>query len=256
MPNKVISGFGLELLEGFVNLEIKNNATFPGNQLDITVNELSIGRKRVLSDIALTVDLATTGNNALDTGIESSATWYYVFVTYNPTQDVIGSLLSLSPTAPTLPSGFEEFRRIGAIRNSSASNFYQMRQYNDYCWYEMNDGGANNLITFGTATAFTALSCTALVPPPARLVNLHTELSLSNVAVDNVFSAYIRPTGSTLSTGIRACSIINQVTNIIIRDIAVAFIPLSSSQSFDYKLNAVPSVGGVVINVLGYYDPI
>lgn len=65
---------------------------------------------------------AGTGANSLDTGNFASNTWYALFVAYNPTAATACALLSLSSTAPTLPSGYTFYTRVGWIRTDGTVN--------------------------------------------------------------------------------------------------------------------------------------
>ena len=62
--------------------------------------------------------------NSLDTGSWAYSTQYYLFAIYNPTTTTRGLLWSLSATAPTLPSGYAYFVRVGGNFTQSASNYY------------------------------------------------------------------------------------------------------------------------------------
>ena len=66
------------------------------------------------------VNLATSGYNGLDTGSRTASSGYYIFTIANPSGGV-GSLASLSPTAPTLPSGYTKKRLVGYVFNNSAN---------------------------------------------------------------------------------------------------------------------------------------
>jgi hypothetical protein len=59
--------------------------------------------------------VAGSGNGALDTGTIATAQWYHVHVIKNPTNQQVDVLLSRSPSAPTMPSGFTLSRRIGSM---------------------------------------------------------------------------------------------------------------------------------------------
>lgn len=64
------------------------------------------------------LNLGSSGSvNQLDTGSIASASWYYVFAISNGV--TMGTLASLSATAPTLPSGYTFFARIGALRTAA-----------------------------------------------------------------------------------------------------------------------------------------
>jgi len=74
------------------------------------------------------VDITASGVNGLDTGSEAPNAWYAIFMIRNPDTEQVAGLLSLSPTAPTMPSGFTQKRLIGFVRNDVSSNFMWFRQ--------------------------------------------------------------------------------------------------------------------------------
>jgi hypothetical protein len=73
------------------------------------------------------------GNNpgGLDTGAFTASRTYFWFVIRNPTSGVVDALFSLSPTAPTLPSGYTQFRRIGALLTDTTPNWVNFMQDGD-----------------------------------------------------------------------------------------------------------------------------
>lgn len=64
----------------------------------------------------LALNAATNGVNGLDSGTLIDATWYAIYVIYNPTTATVASLLSNNFSNPlVLPSGFTHYRRIGSV---------------------------------------------------------------------------------------------------------------------------------------------
>jgi hypothetical protein len=104
-------------------LVIKNNATHPTYQMDIDADEIilqdSSGIAKSVSAVNLTVDITASGANGLDTGSEGNG-WYYIWVINNGA--TTAGLLSLSATAPTLPSGYTYKALLGAIYNNTDFN--------------------------------------------------------------------------------------------------------------------------------------
>jgi hypothetical protein len=98
------------------NLVIRNNASHADHQLDVDADEIithdASGNALKASAVNLTVDIAASGANGLDTGSASADTWYYVWVISNGT--TTAGLLSLSATSPTLPSGYTFKALVGA----------------------------------------------------------------------------------------------------------------------------------------------
>lgn len=83
--------------------------------------------RRVMG-ITPTLNSATSGANGLDTGSISANTWYYIFIIFNPTTNTSAVLMSLSSTAPTLPSGYTFKAPISAVRTDGSSNFIGFTQ--------------------------------------------------------------------------------------------------------------------------------
>lgn len=65
------------------------------------------------------------GLNSLDQGNFATGTWYSLWVIYNPSVGA-GALLSLSSTAPKLPSGYTFYTRVGWIRTSNNANCWPL----------------------------------------------------------------------------------------------------------------------------------
>ncbi|WP_454813754.1 hypothetical protein [Labrys neptuniae] len=88
---------------------------------------------------AITKSLSTwaagTGNGGLDSGSIAASTWYHVWLIRKDSDGSIDALLSLSATAPTMPSGYTARRRIGAIRTNASSQVTAFIQVgNDFIW--------------------------------------------------------------------------------------------------------------------------
>jgi len=114
------------------------------------------------------VAITTSGANGLDTGSEASNTWYYVYVIYD-NADVLAEagLLSTSSTSPTLPSGYDTFRRVGAVRNDGSSDFLKFYSSGSgrrkKIMYD-EDGSTTQVLTAGGATSFTNVDCSSYIP--------------------------------------------------------------------------------------------
>jgi hypothetical protein len=102
---------------------------------------------------------AGTGNGGLDTGAIAINTWYHVFAIKNPTTNVVDILISLSATAPTMPSGYTLFRRIGSIKTNSSSQWKGFSQRGDeFILTETLTQDVNTTTLGTTATPYTLAS--------------------------------------------------------------------------------------------------
>lgn len=125
----------------------------------------------------LTADITTGGAGGLDTGSEAADTWYAVHVIADFTggAGAVALLLSLSATAPTLPSGYSRFRRVGWVRNDGSSNFQDFEQTGNgrersYFW-DVDESNIQKLAG-GNATSFTNVDLSDCVPSTAKDVIL------------------------------------------------------------------------------------
>jgi hypothetical protein len=99
--------------------------------LGVTQVRLEIGQARDSSDAGnidvtatKTLDITTGGANGLDTGAEAASTWYAVWA-IGKTDGTTAGLLSVSFSAPTMPTGYTLKRLVGAVRNDASSNLIE-----------------------------------------------------------------------------------------------------------------------------------
>jgi hypothetical protein len=93
------------------------------------------GLMRLNSAAAKTTTAWSTGGGSLDTGTIAANTWYHVFIIGRPDQAIADVLISLSPTAPTMPANYTLFRRIGSMKTDGSQHWIGFVQYgNDFLW--------------------------------------------------------------------------------------------------------------------------
>lgn len=154
----------------------------------------------IINGGTLTADITASGANGLDAGAEAASTWYAVHIIDGPAV-AVASLLSLSPTAPTLPAGYTVFRRIGWVRNDGSQNFRpftcegrdRVRRYE----YNASTRAALSAVTGSVQNTFTTLSLAVFIPTTARRGFL--ELECDSLASDNY--AEVQTNGSGLASG-------------------------------------------------------
>jgi hypothetical protein len=161
--------FSAPVQGSFKNLLIKNNVGTPNTQTDVTADQVVVqvsnGASYLLSSVAFTINIAASGAaNELDTGSVTTNTVYYVYVIYNPGTATAAGLYSLSSTAPTLPSGYTAYARIGAVVTNGSSHFLAVTQKNDRSQFII--GGTNTanspILATGVAGTFNAVSPTII----------------------------------------------------------------------------------------------
>ena len=102
-----------------VNLLITNNPSAPNTVLDYVAQRISVGGF-IKANWTGTIDLSTTGANALDAGTIAANTVYGVYLIYNKTTNTFAGLASTSETSPTMPSGYTVKRLLATwLTNSS-----------------------------------------------------------------------------------------------------------------------------------------
>lgn len=117
--------------------------------------------------ISLTLDVSTSGANGLDTGSLTASTWYYIFLCYGTSG--LCCLASTSSTAPTLPSGYAQFVRVGALRYGSSNAFLASIQHGKYTkyigtMYQIASGST------GGESTFTAYDISDYIPGTSYIV--------------------------------------------------------------------------------------
>jgi hypothetical protein len=145
---------------------------------------------------AVTINAAVNGLNGLDSGALVANTFYAVYAVGASTKSdptavdpnnpsgfigvyVAGGLLSLAANAaPTLPSGFDMYRRIGYILTDGSANILDFTQCGDGLTRDMYYAAAiATNITAGASTTFAAVTTTASVPAGAVEVILKAILT-------------------------------------------------------------------------------
>lgn len=156
-------------------------------------------------------------------------------------------ILSLSAVQPTLPVGYDEFRRLGSVRTDGAGVILPFAQ------------GPNSLVTYntpiqvlnaGASAAFAPIVLTSAVPAAAAggsgFVQVLLDVILTPTAPGNTVA--FRPTGSASASGnvifsgpVAAVATETQLT--------VLASVIAGVVSIDYKVT-----GTVTVNVVGYIN--
>jgi len=150
-----------------VNIQVAKLVAFTASNQAIVGNALN-----------LTGNLASSGANGLDSGAEAASTWYNVWAIYNPTGGTWAALLSLSATAPTMPTNYTYKVRVGAIRNDSSSNLLRSLQYGTRAQIVLGTNPTvSPLMASGSAgdvgiQTWVAIPVANFVPPTASEINI------------------------------------------------------------------------------------
>lgn len=206
--------------------------------IDFDADVLSV-QGVVLTGVSVTANIASSGANGLDTGVEASSTWYALSVLTNATGSLTASLLSTSLT-PTLPAGYTKYRRVGWVRNNASSDFNFTLRDGDHVYYD-----DSSLHTYTTPSGTTSFATD--VPSTSKRFTAAVFVQ-SGAAVNGALLA--KPTGSTTPAyGIAGAGSGAGAS----QDYNVQEIRASSSQQVDL---AASNLSTWSIDVLGYFDPI
>lgn len=198
----------------------------------------------------LAADISLQGAGGLDSNdVEAADTWYAVHVIGDTSENYpVAAMLSSSPSAPTLPPGYNVFRRMGWVRNDSNSDFLKFFQAGSSQdrHYEYDVPVASlQVLASGNAIVPTPVDLSALAPPGASRCSLRATVVVAIITR----SASIRPTGATSATPpIRILPGITASTTAFVQ------LNLAGSESVDYSMeNAADTLD---LDLLGFDDEI
>ena len=159
------TSYGVQGQAKNLKVQVTSNtaATITADQI---VAYSSNGSAALLSNVNVTLSTGTTGVNGRDTGSLTANTWYYLYVIYNPTTTTVASLMSTSSTAPTLPSGYTYFVRVGSVLTNASSYLYRTIQRGNNTQYVLDGTLLTNypLLVSGAVGSLTAYSLATLIP--------------------------------------------------------------------------------------------
>jgi len=144
-----------------------NNAGTPASQYDLTAGAVVLRNPTDGSIIVrtnpgtLTVNLATTGANGLDTGAQATAFYNLYYIWNGTTLSTVASLADAS-AGPSLPSGYTFWAWATTIRSTASLANSYVRGCRVY-WQE-----ARQLIINSTGTGETTVSVATLTAPNAK----------------------------------------------------------------------------------------
>lgn len=202
---------------------------------------------------ALSANITVVGApGGLDVGAEAADTWYAVHVIGDSTCVLAAAaLLSLSATAPTLPTGYDKFRRVGWVRNNGSSAFLRFTQTCDgpVRHYEYDEARtALQVLAGGNAIVFTTVSMVSLIPPDSRDALLAVGVDPQTVN-DGL---RLRPTGSTVLEANAVERLTPGVTQQV--DALPTRVTVGASQDIDYAVTSVATMADIY--VVGFVDHI
>ena len=201
----------------------------------------------IVVDSALNADNLTSGANGLDTGSVAANTHYAVYVIGDTTRhNDPAALLSTSFSSPTLPSGYDVFRRIGAVKTDATSDFLEFRQQgagsDRWMYYDV---AIATDITAGASATFAAVDASGGIPNVANASGMVDMLCLFTPTAPNN-TLELRPGSSSAAAGyVRASGAVAAVV-----ETCNLICPYDASTGVDYKVAG----SAVALSVAGYMD--
>jgi len=184
--------------------------------ISVSCDEIVVGNGvtyQTIRSVNLSIAGTTNGANGLDTGTLAASTWYSIWVIRNGSTGTTAGLMSLSATAPTMPSGYTHKARIGWIRTDSTANKYPLsfKQYGRNVRYVVA-GNVSALPTMAsgnngsiTTPTWVSVSTANFIPSTASIITLATwtggtDSSTVMVAPNTNYGAMTSTTNPPLAT--------------------------------------------------------
>jgi hypothetical protein len=222
---------------------LRASATGLSTNVSVTADEVMLENSSnyytTVRGVSLTIAGTASGANGLDTGTIAASTWYSVWVINNGT--TTAGLLSLSSTAPTLPSTYSYAARIGWLRTDAVNKYpLPFTQYGRKVQYKVAGGNLTGLPllcsgTQGDVTTPTwiGFSVVPYVPTTASIIklvvtgngtsNIESCVSPSNTA-GTLASSANSPMGGGASWGKIQCELMLETTTIYVGAMTNTFI--------------------------------
>lgn len=233
-----------------VSLRIEMDATTPDEKVILKgglIARDSTDARTISVGSDQTIVNTTTGANALDASTVASDTWYFIFA-IDDTTNVLSpaGLLSLSATAPALPSGYNVFRRVGTIRTDATSDFFGIAQYD----HEVSVLLGREAFNATAPTSFTDLDLSNFVPT----ISLRCVLNIGSRNVSNNGIYQLRRNGET-TTQFSILFGSDGASPAAYGPGIVGGVLLDSGQILEHQVVA-SSGNSTTIDVNGWFDPL
>lgn len=188
-----------------------------------------------------------SGNGGLDTGTVAINTWYHIFVIKRVDTGVVDVLISLSATAPTMPTNYTEKRRIGSFATNASSQVGSgYTQTGDQFILATNVVDANN-----AAVTSVSRSTQTLTVPPGVVVSalFRATISIAHDTTAVLFTSLQESDQAAVAPGLA--------------DITTNVVAFTESGSFSRLTNTSAQIGvrssfanatGLYINTFGWID--
>lgn len=213
--------------------------------MDIAIGSAPLNGSTTTAPV--TLNAAVNGANGLDTGTFAASKVYAVYAIGDSRYyQAPATLLSLaSNSSPTMPFGYDSYRKIGYGVTDASVHFLPayVAGNNNVCQF-FYDAPQATAITAGNATSYTAVDLLTLVPPVDQTpVSIFTALT-PGAAGQGVFLQGFDSTGDAVVN-------LGQVTSVVLNSYNTVLAQLdSASPKIKYKVSNAGDA--VAINVAGF----
>ena len=148
---------------------------------------------------AASINGATVGANGVDVAVLVASSLYAVYAIGDSSgYHAPAGVFSLSTTGPSLPFGYDMYRRVGYILTDGSSNILQFWQYGAGGVREMYYDVGISVLSAGTSTTYANVDLTAAVP----IASLNVLFDVAYTANSATNLAQFLPYGSSATNGI------------------------------------------------------
>ena len=195
-----------------------------------------------------------TGQNGLDTGARGNSTWYHVFVIASGDGTAaVDVLFSTSFDAPTMPTGFVLFRRVGSVRTDGSGNILNYVQNgNQFSWVDV----IADVVATNPGTA--AVTRTLTVPPGLKVFAVLGISFAASASTDNPAGVYISDLATTdtaPSAGINSVILYTATALVSTNAGLLGFVRTNTSSQVRSRLQISSTNTVVGIYTYGWIDP-
>lgn len=249
-----------ELLpRGYIDGCVMSNDTDADHDISISVCASidSTNARNLVSSSAIVkqIDAAfVQGTNAggMFTGSVGADTWYYMCQIEKDSDDSIGFGFDASSTCANVPTGWTEFRRIGAVLTDVSSNIIAFFQEDDHFYWDIPVNDENN--TGGITTTENLVNMTA---PPLEEIKAKFSCNFFDSTASAPTYILVRPTR--VADTVPSVTLSNMATRITgggnDHESATFEMHVDSSGRIAYRASASTADHDFRITTYGWVDP-
>jgi hypothetical protein len=216
------------LPRGYIDgLILSNNSTDAEHDIDISAGKARDEDDEANLTLAATLTKAIDsawavgdGNGGLDTGTVTTASWYHIFLIRRSDTGVVDALFSTSATAPTMPTNYDQQRRIGAVLTDGSSNIIAFVQLGDEFLWDVVVSDRNGADP-GTSAVLTTLDVPTGVQVRANVsvpLSDTTPAATTNIIVSSPDQADTAPTDNLRDAAVGTDNFRTTVTKLVRTD--------------------------------------